>query len=513
MSHSSAARRMLAGGVALLTTAALACVAIPEARADAAVAPMNATIVITGAGWGHGIGMSQYGAYGAADAGLSHEQILAFYYPGTKLAKLTAGNTIRVWISSDTDNALNVLPAKGQRVRDSAGRSYSLPTGSNYRQWRIKRSGSKRVLQYLNAKGSWVTRSTGLSAARVWSIDNPTRGLVTARLPGGRNRDVRGKLALRFYGSGARTVNTLGMESYLRGVVPAEMPTSWHAEAVRAQAVAARSYAARFQVSPKTSSYDLCDTTACQVYSGQDVETSGGNAAVAATANQVLKSGSAIALTMFSSSNGGHSADGGTSYLVAKADPYDGRMRNQKWSAWFSSSAIQKMYPAIGTLRSVQVAERDGDGAWGGRAERVLIAGSKGSISLTGAAFRSAFGLKERLFGVHGGLKPGTGNHERWQGDLGGTTGRLGGPSASEVAIAGGLYAQFEHGALYWSKATGSRLLTGRVASTYRAAGGPVSALGFPTTDVAAVSGGTRADFQHGRITCPGSGDCVVDLG
>ena len=482
------------------------------ARADDAVAPVNSYVVITGSGWGHGIGMSQYGAYGAAVAGLSYRQILAFYYPGTTLGQLAEGNTIRVWISADTDSKLNVVPEKGLRVKDSAGATYTLPSGATYRQWRLIRSGSKPVLQYYNASGAWVTRTVALDPARVWSFDNPVRKIVKLRVPGGANRDLRQKVSLRFYGSGARTVNTLTMENYLRGVVPSEMPTEWAKAAVQAQAVAARSYAARFQQSPQQSIYDLCDTISCQMYTGQDGETADGTAAVQASANRVLKSGSSIALTLFSSSNGGYSADGGTPYLVAKADPYDGRMKNQKWSVWFSSAAVAQRYPSIGTLRSIQVTARDGAGAWGGRADTVVIAGSSGSVTVTGAAFRTAFGLRERLFAVFGGLKPGTGNHDRWQDDLGGTTGLLGGPSASEAKVAGGLFARFEGGDLYWSTATGSRRLSGRAASSYRSAGGPAGSLGFPTADVKKTSTGTLSKFQHGTITCRTGGACTVKL-
>ena len=503
--------RILALAVAL-TGSVMTAPVTPTQAADATVKPLNGYVVVTGAGWGHGKGMSQYGAYGAADAGLSHEKILAFYYPKTTLSTLKSGNTIRVWVSADTDKMLNVMPSSGQRVRDSAGHTYTLPTGSKYRQWRIKRSGSKRVLQYLNSSSKWVTRTTKLTSSRVWTFDNPSRGIVTVRLPGSVSRDYRDKVALRFYGSGARTVNTVSMEHYVRGVVPREMPTSWHSEAVQAQAVAARSYAARYQSSPQTSIYDLCDTTYCQVYGGQDAETSGGNSAVAATPNQVLRYGSAVALTMFSSSNGGQTADGGLPYLVAKADPYDGRMRNQAWSAFLSSTRLQQAYPSIGTFSGLRVSARDGDGPWGGRADTVVISGSKGSVTVSGGSFKSRFGLKERLFGVFAGLKPGTANSDRWQDDEGGTTGRLGAPIANEVSVAGGLFARFAKGDLYWSKATGSRLLTGALAKAYRDEGGPGSKLGFPTADGKSSGSSTVGVFQHGRITCPSSGDCEVDL-
>ncbi|MBP8919174.1 MAG: SpoIID/LytB domain-containing protein [Micropruina sp.] len=491
--------RPLATGVAL--TALLASSLGTPAQADPAVTPVNDTLVVTGAGWGHGIGMSQYGARGAAEAGLKHEKILAFYYPGTKIAKLASGTKIRVWISADNDNAMTVLPAKGLAITDSAGTKYTLPTGSRYTQWRLKRSGSKRVLQYRNTAGTWVARSVKLNPKRVWTVENKTRGYVTLRMPNGQNRNYRQQLKFRFYQSGARTVNSVTMENYLRGVVPREMPTSWAAEGVQAQAVAARSYAARMKLTPRTSIYDLCDTAACQVYGGMADETGGGNAAVAATSGQILKYGSAIALTMYSSSNGGHSASGGTAYLKAKADPYDGRTRNQKWSKWLSAAKIQAAYPSIGTLRSVQVKARDGKGPWGGRADQVTIKGSKATVTVSGGSFKSKFGLKERLFGVFAGLKPGTGNHERWQA-LGGTTSWVGAPTANEASVASGLFARFQGADLYWSKATGSHYLTGKVASTFRSSGGPSSALGFPTTDVTTSGGRTQANFQGGSIQC-----------
>ena len=90
------------------------------------------------------------------------------------------------------------------------------------------------------------------------------------------------------WGSTGRTINRVLVEDYVRGVVPAEMPTSWPAEAVRAQAVAARSYAVRLRANRRYPSYDLCDTTACQVYRGMAAETTGGDAAVRATAGRIL---------------------------------------------------------------------------------------------------------------------------------------------------------------------------------------------------------------------------------
>src|SRR5215216_7289728 len=113
------------GLAALLTTSLLRPV---PASADSAVSPRSGSFTISGAGWGHGWGMSQYGAYGAATKGLTWRQILAFYYQGTKLSQQASGYLIRVWITADNDGDLRVRPTAGLTLRDASGHSYLLPT-------------------------------------------------------------------------------------------------------------------------------------------------------------------------------------------------------------------------------------------------------------------------------------------------------------------------------------------------------------------------------------------------
>ncbi|HET9779077.1 MAG TPA: hypothetical protein VFP81_07320, partial [Propionibacteriaceae bacterium] len=115
-------RRLLGVAVALAVIGTSAVLSTIPARADFAV---SASFTIRGAGWGHGWGMSQYGAYGAARKGLTWKQILAFYYPGTRLSSMPAGAKIKVWITADNDSSLRVLPATGLTVRDTAGHRYT----------------------------------------------------------------------------------------------------------------------------------------------------------------------------------------------------------------------------------------------------------------------------------------------------------------------------------------------------------------------------------------------------
>ena len=118
-------RRLLGVAVALTVFGTSAVLTTIPANADTAVSARSGTFTIRGAGWGHGWGMSQYGAYGAARKGLSWKQILAFYYRGTRLSKMPSGTKIKVWITADNDNSLRVLPARGLTVSDTAGHRYT----------------------------------------------------------------------------------------------------------------------------------------------------------------------------------------------------------------------------------------------------------------------------------------------------------------------------------------------------------------------------------------------------
>ncbi|HLR86017.1 MAG TPA: SpoIID/LytB domain-containing protein, partial [Nocardioidaceae bacterium] len=192
------------------------------------------------------------------------------------------------------------------------------------------------------------------------------------------------------------TVNVLLLQHYLKGVVPVEMPSFWSQPALRAQSVAARSYALRLKARGSHDDYDLCDTTSCQVYGGLAVETKATNTAVRATSGTVVAYRGAAALTMFSSSSGGWTAAGGVPYLRAHRDRYDRWPGNpmKSWTEQISRSTFERAYPSLGKLQSVRVTKRNGRGAWNGRAKRVLLRGTRANVRLSGADFRSVFGLR-----------------------------------------------------------------------------------------------------------------------
>lgn len=376
--------------------------AVAAKPAEAKTVPSSGILSLKGRGYGHGIGMSQYGAQGAAKQGVKYDKILATYYPGTKLG--TKSGSIRVLVSQDTTDPVEIAGASGLSFRDvRAGKVTALPasmSGAKVTRWRILQvtnSKTKSTLQY-RTSGDWKSYQ-GTHWTGDGQFEGPTSiGLI---LPNGSTVRYRGALrsALPAAGSTARsTVNVLTIEDYLRGVVGAEMPSGWSPEALKAQAVAARTYGARSLLPSRY--YDICDTTACQVYGGVSRETASINTAINATKGKILTYNGTPALAQFSSSSGGFTAVGSEPYLKAVADPYDdwSGNPNRSWTVSVKASTVQKAYPTIGTLKQLKITQRSGGGTFGGRVEKISLIGSKKTVTITGTDARWAFGLKSNWF-------------------------------------------------------------------------------------------------------------------
>ncbi len=369
----------------------------PASAADSWRVPASATVTIKGHGYGHGHGMSQYGAEGAARQGLTYAEIAAFYYPGTTWG--SEGGQVAVLVSADSTDDVVVKPRAGLRVTDLALSQTATLPANGATQWRLRAgTGTTTVVSYRT--GSWHRWTVLAGDAEFYAGGEPLR-LV---LPGGSTKRYRGRLraAAPTPGQPARdTVNVVALDNYLRGVVPLEMPATWSPAAVRAQAVAARTYAAYERAHPRSSHYQICDTSSCQVYGGYDAEHPASNAAVDATAKKVLLDGGGEpAFTQFSSSSGGWTSAGSMPYLAAQEDPYDGWTGNpvHSWTVTLTDTAVEKKLPAIGNLSRITVSKRDGNGDWGGRVSSVTFVGTQASRTLTGDAARSLFGLRSTWF-------------------------------------------------------------------------------------------------------------------
>lgn len=328
---------------------------------DGTVMAADRELVIDGRGHGHGRGMGQWGAFGyAADHGWSHEQILAHYYGGTELASVETGEiTVRLTaLDGRTLEAVSDGPmtVAGQHVAPGTAVTMT-PTGA----------------------GAQVALRAGCGGETVWSGETDDPWLRPApdaapqpiRLcPGAADPDpgegvtgtaYRGALGVAIAGDGtARTVNRLGVEDYLRGAVPTESPASWSdsggAAALRAQAVAARSYALTQQRYPYA---EICDTQACQVYGGVDHEDPRTDAAIAETAGQVLMRGGEIVTAEYTASTGGHSAGGD---FPAVTDEGDTRSPNHRWTDRRTAGQVGEAF-GVGDLIAIEIVESDGEAA------------------------------------------------------------------------------------------------------------------------------------------------------
>jgi stage II sporulation protein D len=417
--------------IALLVTASLAAGAAavaltvlgptrPAGAAEDYPAPADGTFQLSGHGNGHGIGMSQYGARNAATLGRSGTQILDFYYPGTSTVADPASSQIRVRLMAASDAAVPVQGATGLSVRDAAtGQATALPDpAARYRI--VADPTALRVQSSTDGGATWSSSALASGAGPLVFQGVPELRLY---LPDGTSRGYQGTIAgVRSGDTTLVTVNTLGIDAYVAGVLPREMPPSWPAAALRVQAVAARTYAAFERASrPASATYDVCDTTQCQVYGGRrlysggtvtDLQPASVLLAVAQTARQVRTFAGAPIFAQFSASNGGWTvADPRFAYLPAKADPYD--LTSNPYATWTASLSVARLaecFPAAGTVQRITVLSRDGHGDWGGRLLGVRLTGrtaTGGTVTqdVSGSSLRSCAGMMTTYATVTSGLR------------------------------------------------------------------------------------------------------------
>jgi len=225
-------------------------------------------------------------------------------------------------------------------------------------------------------------------------------------------RYYRGELRAVHNNGAQRTVNALPVESYLRAVVPLEMPASWAAlgdgagaQALQSQAVSARSYA----LAENRTSYALtCDTISCQVYGGRAVRRNGtlstnehelANAAIAATAGVVRIRDGQVAYTEFSSSTGGWTAGGQFPAVEDLGDAID-RNPNHDWEVEVDVADIESRWNGR-QLDRIYISERNGLGQDGGRVIEVTLEFGDETFTIDGNDFRRAFGLKSDWFTIN----------------------------------------------------------------------------------------------------------------
>src|SRR5919201_2208006 len=318
----------------------------------AAVRQPTPVFVVSGHGWGHGVGLAQYGAYGYAKRG----------------RVLLANGKAQLTISSKADFT----------VTDATGEKHDVAAG-------MVTLGPK-----LKLKVDAATKAKALPGPLLF-------GPGTQPLELGRS--YRGQIQVSVSGQKLTAIDVVGLEPYLQGVVPAEMPHTWAPEALKAQAVAARSYALSHL---QSGAFDLYPDTRSQVYRGIAGEAPETNAAVQATAGQVVLYAGRVAKTFFFSTSGGRTMSAADAwgtpipYLVSVPDPYDTLSPYHDWGPLaFTAARLGKALHAQGRLLDVQTNANSS-----GRVADVTAVGANGESTATGAAVRKALGLRSTWFSV-----------------------------------------------------------------------------------------------------------------
>ncbi len=223
-------------------------------------------------------------------------------------------------------------------------------------------------------------------------------------------RRYRGALELRHRGAGLTAVNIVPVDDYLLSVVPEEMPTDWPAAALKAQSVAARSFALKSRGRHAAEGYDLCTTTHCQFYKGIASEKTASTAAVRATRGEVLTYGGQPIEALFHTDSGGMTESSENvwgSYVPYLRAVKDKTTKTMPWTKFMSAVDLEKKLAAkghaIGKLRSVTltplaIGRAAKDRTASGRVRAMTVTGTKGTATLSGTAWRSLLGLKSTLF-------------------------------------------------------------------------------------------------------------------
>ncbi|TSE00850.1 SpoIID/LytB domain-containing protein [Skermania sp. ID1734] len=336
----------------------------------------------TGRGDGHGRGMGQWGAFGYAKQGWSADRILAYYYTGTSFGTIPP-TKIRVRLEGLDNKPLVVTSDAGF---DVAGRRFAQGEVAHLTP---------------TAQGADVTVTDGCDGTVVWqgSTDNPWVDPIN-RDPDrpigehlklcGTDTTYRGSLGVALDGKESRAINYVDVEDYLLGVVPSEMSPGWAdqggAEALRAQAIAARSYA----IAEKRWDYaQTCDTQSCQVYGGSAKEDPRTTDAVRSTQGKVLMSDGQVFRAEYSASTGGVTDTG-------KVDAGDAAAPdNSGWTKTVSAGDIAAAFN-VGDLQSISVEDRDP----AGRVTKLKVVGTTGTVECSGDDARGKLNLDSDLFDV-----------------------------------------------------------------------------------------------------------------
>jgi len=349
----------------------------------ASAATTDVAFRIVGHGWGHGIGMSQWGAYGYAKHGWEYKDILKHYYTGIGFDEV-ANDSVRVRLASALSS-----------VKVSCAQNYTASGGGGS----LSIAGGVTAVTTYSGGAFKVTAAGQTQAFSSPVTFTPSKGALNILTPTdlGDTGAYRGVLRVVREDGKLMMVNVVPLESYLRGVVPHEVPPSWPIEALKAQACAARAFALGSR--KPTQSWDVYCDVRSQAYVGVGIEDPSTDRAVRETAGVVPVYDKKPILAVYFSSSGGHTESiqfgwpGASSipYLKGVEDPYDTYATLHDWGPLRRTAAeVAKPLGVGGTLRAVYTVKR----GTSPRIVKAALISSSGVKFMDGNELRMKLGLK-----------------------------------------------------------------------------------------------------------------------
>jgi SpoIID/LytB domain protein len=366
----------------------------------------------SGKGTDHGVGLSQTGAKGRANAGQTYEQILSAYYTGVTLAPVpTDKQTIRVLLA----DAFVPTPTEPARViaKNGPWTSEAFPDqtfpADSYLDMDKQTDGTWTANVHDGLTGDVLASAPAATDLVMNPVDDTTLFYMKFRDSLRKYDTYRGGMRVRVNGSGIMCVNIVDIDHYVQGVVPAEMIPSWPLEALKAQAVAARSYGAmRIKT---TGYYDVVPTSVNQVYGGYSFEFAKTNNAAQDTAGIVVWYNGKVANTYFFDTAGGATENSeyawpsslgnpgvavpylrGIQDVDANDVPYDVNAGNYSWSsAQFTMAQLSNIYKQdsrtnVGTITKLTYYR-----GFSGRLYKVVLQGTAATKTVNGAIFKNVY--------------------------------------------------------------------------------------------------------------------------
>lgn len=405
--------------VAALGHLALSAPTAPTVHADVEAV---ASITLIGHGNGHGIGLSQWGAYGyAVGQGWTAWQIVDHYLGGTVHGTSDPNAIVTVDLQALDGGQTAVVSAS-----DLGGGMHSMLArfgAGGYTVWARADQVCPAAADTTLVGWTQITPAPLGSVTFATTPADPTNysQLVSVCQPGGTAvRAYRGTVkAVTGTKGEIRTVNAVPVEQYMRAVVAKEMSPSWAnagagrgMAALQAQVIAGRSYA----LSERLYSYAMTCDSFCQTYQGAATGTAPGgpftavehplsDPAVTSTVGMVLRNADgSFTHAMYAASSGGYTGYNSVLKFPPVPDDGDATPGNpyHTWTTTLSAAAIQAAYPTIGTFTGITVTARNGLGDLGGRVTAMIVSGSAASVTITGDQFRSAMGLRSNWFAQSG---------------------------------------------------------------------------------------------------------------